>query len=306
MHLPPDIYLLVLPQVHLLDLAGPAQVLYNPSILGPTRLHYVSPVAGVVSAQGLSLSALEPLPHSIKENSWVLVIGSYQSKQVYQTEVGKKAATWLQQQEWGDLTLGCICSGALLAAKAGLLTDKSCTTHHHLIEQLKEAAPTSKVLENRLFVGDGNIWTSAGISTGIDLCLHLVSRFWDHQTANQIARNLVLYHRRNGDDPQLSIWLQHRNHVNQRIHKIQDLLTSNPSRNWTRQELAEQSYLSPRHLNRLFSKQTGTTLGDYQQQLKVALARELITQSDLPLGEISDRAGFGSDRQFRRVWKKWG
>ncbi|MCP4996220.1 MAG: AraC family transcriptional regulator, partial [Gammaproteobacteria bacterium] len=196
-----------------MDLGGPAQVLCNPQILGGSRVHFISPEPNITSAQGLCLTALEPLPAEIKEHSWVLIIGSYQSKEVYQQAAGQTATLWLQQQDWHKLTLGCICSGALLAAKAGLLAERRCTTHHHLIEQLKVLTPTSRVLENRLFIGDGNIWTSAGISTGIDLCLHLISLYWDHQTANQIARELVLHHRRHGDDPQLSIWLQHRNHM---------------------------------------------------------------------------------------------
>ncbi len=107
-----------------------------------------------------------------------------------------------------------ICSGALLAARAGLLDGYSCTTHHLTIGELERLAPAARVQENRLFVEDGERLTSAGITAGIDLMLHIVAGLADHATALAVARYLVVYLRRSGSDPQLSPWLEGRNHMN--------------------------------------------------------------------------------------------
>jgi transcriptional regulator GlxA family with amidase domain len=100
-----------------------------------------------------------------------------------------------------DITVMCVCSGALLAAKSGLLNNRQCTTHHDVISRLRTAAPTATIKENRIFVQDENIWTSAGITSGIDLALHMINRLCGPEKALAVAREMVVWFRRSGDDP---------------------------------------------------------------------------------------------------------
>ena len=300
---PKHIYFLVLPKVHLLDLGGPAQVFTQPHVLGDLRLHYISPEPELVSAQGLQLANLSPLPSSLADDSWLLIIGSANAHKTFAQPAGLVARNWLQKMDLQETLLACVCSGALLAARAGLLNGRQCTTHHHLIPALQQSAPAARVVENRIFVGDGLLWTSAGISTGIDLCLYLISQVWGHSVATQIARDLVLYHRRSGDEPQLSAWMRYRNHVHDRVHQVQDYIMAEPAHDWRLSELAAKVYLSKRHLSRLFYSQTGVTIGDYLQALRLSLAKQLLENPGLSLEQVASDSGFGSPRQFRRVWR---
>lgn len=297
---PKRVYFLVLDGVHLLDLAGPAQILSN---IDDLDLHYISPRSEVCAAQGMSINKLESLPEKIPLNSWLLLIGT-RVLDTTSSETLAKYVPWLTDTLNDDTLLATVCSGALLAAAAGLLDGYECTTHHSLTGRLQRLAPKARVIENRIFVGTGRLWTSAGISTGIDLLLYLVAQYWGHQQACVIARELVLYQRRSGSDPQLNIWLDYRNHVHQRVHELQDLLTQDPARDWTLDELAESVHISKRHLSRIFNRHTGTSIGDYLQSLRLSVAEMLLKQSQYSVERVAEQAGFGSTRQFRRLWSR--
>jgi transcriptional regulator GlxA family with amidase domain len=160
------------------------------------------------------------------------------------------------------------------------------------------------VLENRLFVVDGRRCSSAGITAGTDLMLHLVSGYVGHACAVRIARHLVLYMRREGSDPQISPWLDGRNHIHPGVHRVQDAIAANPAGDWTLDRLARVANTSARHLSRLFNEHTGMSIVDYINQLRVSLARELLKGSRLDMERVAERSGFGSARQLRRAWRK--
>ena len=195
-----------------------------------------------------------------------------------------------------------ICSGALLAARAGLLDGYACTTHHGSCAELATVAPEARVLENRLFVEDRERYSSAGVTAGVDLMLHIVAQFTDLALAVSIARYMVVYLRRSGSDPQLSPWLEGRNHIHPAVHRVQDAITADPTKSWTLHALARIAGASSRHLTRLFQEYAGISITDYKNGLRVALARELITQTSLDMEQVAERAGFGSTRQMRRAW----
>lgn len=301
---PEHLWFLVPPGVHLLDLAGPAQVLAHPS-LGTARLHYISNSSQVCAAQGLPLHQLEALPEELPPHSWLLVTGCYRSSELLHSDTDGELARWLARvQPQSDLT-ACICSGALLAARAGLLDGRDCTTHHQLLGELRKLAPRAQVKENCLFTSAGKLWTSAGIASGMDLCLHLVARHWGYRAANAVARDLVLYHRRSGSDPQLDIRLQHRNHVNQRLHQLQDRILQSPGHPWTVQALAAEIHLSPRHLSRLFREQLGLSLKSYLQQVRLAHAEQLLREGGRTVDQVAEAVGYESARQLRRLWHQY-
>lgn len=300
---PEQLWFLVPPGVHLLDLAGPAQVLTHPR-LGGVKPRYIGTSGQLLSAQGLPLGQLEPLPESLPPRSWLLVIGCHRSTELLRGDSGRKLANWLAQvQPQAELTAS-ICSGALLAASAGLLDGRRCTTHHQLLDRLRELAPRAQIQENRLFTCDGNLWTSAGIASGMDLCLYLVSQYWGHSAANEVARDLVLYHRRSGSDPQLDVRLRHRNHVNQRLHQLQDCILQQPGHPWTVGELAGRAHLSERHLSRLFKEHLGLSLKSYLQQVRLAHAEQLLREGESTVDQVAEAVGYESARQLRRLWQQ--
>jgi len=302
---PRNIYLLVLPRVHLLDLAAPAQIFAHETFSGEVGIHYIAPEPEVNSHQGLHLSQLSPLPESIDANDWVLIIGSGFLYRYLDEPASQTATHWLRQVATQCGLIAGICSGTLLAAQAGLLDGKRCTTHHDLIPHLKAIAPKARVQEDCIFVSDGDIWTSAGITTGMDLCLHLVSECWGQELATSIARDLVLYQRRSGHEVQLSFWLQYRNHMQSRVHCLQDLVMESPGHPWTVTELAEKVHLSERQLRRVFQSATGHSLQDYLQLAKLELAQRLLEQTSLSLDDIAERCGFSAERSLRRTWGRW-
>ncbi len=304
------------PRALLLDIAGPLEVLRRANAVQDAvrfEVRYVAPAPSVRSSIGLQIADLAPLPRQLPEGAMVILAGD-----VDEVMAGDDAAPaarpdrahadaivgWLRAAIAPSHTLVTICSGALLAARAGLLDGHACTTHYSDCAVLARLAPRARVLENRLFVEDGNRLSSAGVTAGIDLMLHVVSRLLGSPCAASIARYLVVYLRRSGADPQLSPWLEGRNHLHPAVHRLQDAMTAEPTRPWTLQALAKLAGASPRHVSRLFNEHTGMTIADYRTRLRVALARELLGHTHLDLERVAERVGFGSTRQLRRAWHK--
>ncbi len=298
----PDIHLLVLPRVHILDLAGPAQVFASEHL--NCRLSYISPQPALRSSQGLSLCELQSLPSDVAANSWLVVIGSSLMEQQLRGDELLSTIEWLRHAQHHYRRLAAVCSGSLLLGRAGLLDRVRCTTHHDLTGQLRSLAPHAQVQDNTLFVEHGRIVTSAGISTGIDLSLHLVAQHWGARVAQTVARDMVVYQRRHGDSQTLSFWLQHRNHVEHQIHAIQDQLMANPGHDWRLTDLAAQACLSERQFRRRFEQATGVKVQAYIRLARLELSRQLLSQTTLGLDRIAERCGFGDERSLRRLWQQ--
>ncbi|WP_420960048.1 GlxA family transcriptional regulator [Brucella sp. IR073] len=308
------VFVVVPPRALLLDIAGPMEVLrkanldqhavaFDAAYIGP------SPVIG--SSIGLQLAGISPLPEALPDGALVLISGSADEpmgriERDAEEERRQEAeiVAWLKRTIRPGIRLVTICSGALLAAHAGLLDGYECTTHHASMLDLKRITPLATVRENRLYVEDRERLTSAGITAGIDLMLHLVAREAGHATALAVARYLVVYLRRSGSDPQLSPWLEGRNHIHPAIHRAQDAIAADPARDWSVERLADIAATSPRNLSRLFNEHTGMSVTDYVNRLRIALARELVAGSRLDMESVAEKAGFASTRQFRRAWNR--
>ena len=304
--MPQTVLFLILPGVMALDLTGPAETL---RLAGDCfALRYIGPQESVVSSTQMTIAGIEPLPEALPSDCLLVVPGVCDSAIWFATPQAETARRWLQRQQpllrARQLSLICVCSGALLAAQAGLLDGVQCTTHHEVLSRLKAAAPAALVKENRLFVDDDNIWTSAGITAGIDLSLHLINRLCGAQTALEVAREMVVWFRRSGDDPQLSPWLRYRNHLHPAIHRAQDVMIAHPERGWSLEDLAARVHVSGRHLARLFRQHLGISVREYHEQLRLGIARQRQQQ-----GEGAEKAalaaGFSSARQLRRARDRW-
>ncbi|HEY7642650.1 MAG TPA: helix-turn-helix domain-containing protein [Steroidobacteraceae bacterium] len=296
------------PDVVLLDVAGAGEAfrIAEREAPGSYQLRFIGTQSGVRSAIGLHLDQIEPLPSQVPDGSVVVVTGVTSRSLRLDSAATAALVSWLKRtMENETVTLMCVCAGALLAAKAGLLAGRECTTHHHHIDDIQRLEPSATVHANRIFVEDGRILTSAGVTAGIDLTLHLIGQHVGHQVAAAVARDLVVYMRRSGGDPQLSPWLMHRNHVHPVLHRVQDAIIRNPAAQWSATRLASVACMSPRNLARLFAEHAGCSPLDYVQRLRVALARELVANSELGMERVAEKAGFSSAHQLRRVWRRW-
>lgn len=300
--MPIPVYFVLTPGVLLLDFAGASEALRIAAKWGaPFDLHFVGLEPEVVSSLALPLGGLAPLPDTLPEGAWVCVPGvSGSSDWAVLPPAIEHLAAWLHATvDPARHRLVTICSGALLAARAGLLAGRACTTHHTLIDRLRALEPKANVMENRVFVVDGPVLSSAGITAGIDLALHWIAQAAGAPLALQVAREMVVYFRRAPNDAELSPWLAYRNHLHPAVHRVQDLIAAEPDRPWSVAELADHVHVSARHLSRLFREQAGVTVHDYHSMLKLALARQW-QAAGLSREKAALAAGFSSARQMRR------
>lgn len=300
------VYFVLLPGTLLVDLAGPADAVrlanrYQRDVRFVST--FVGPAPAVPTSVGVSIADLAPLPSSLPDNAMIVVCGVVSDQ--CPLSARKTVALWLRAVAQPGHRLVFICAGALVAAEAGVLDGRACTTHHEDCDELRHVAPKARVFDNRLYVTDGNVHTSAGVTAGLDLMLALIAEIAGPRCAVAIARHMVVYTRRTGADPQISPWLEGRNHIHPGLHRAQDAIAADPARPWTSTELAAIAHTSARHLTRLFQSHAAMSPLEYIHLLRVALARELLTNSTLDLERVAVRSGFGSSRQLRRVWNKY-
>ncbi len=300
------LYLVLTPNVLMLDYAGPAEALRMARDMGaPIVLHTCGPQGSIATSLGTVLTGLEALPAILPARSLVLVAGNSNEAVDYATPEARSVVQWLRTLPQTGTRVASICSGALLLAQAGCLDGRHCTTHHSLIADLQALAPRAQVVSDRIFVDDGGVLTSAGITTGIDLALYVIEQEAGAELAARVARRLVMYQRRGTHDPQMSPWLAHRNHMHPAVHRAQDAVARAPQRSWTLVDLAEVASVSPRHLSRLFAQHTGISVVVYQQQLRIARAKALLAQRGMSVERVAEACGFASARDLRRVWRKY-
>ena len=303
-----EVVFALLPNVVLLDVAGPAEAfrIANRLVPGSYTLRYIGSTRTVDSAVGLKLAALRPLPRRLPAGSNIIVTGISGSRVDGKVPAIARLASWLGHiMKDESHTLMCVCAGSVVAGHAGLLGGRECTTHHDHVEELRGVEPTARVHANRIFVEDGRVFTSAGVTAGIDLALHIIGRQLGHRVAATVARELVVYLRRSAADPALSPWVLHRNHIHPVVHRVQDAVSRNPAGDWPAKRLADLAHTSERNLARLFAQHAECSPLDYVQRMRVGLARELLTQSGHSVDRVAEMAGFSSAHQLRRVWRRW-
>jgi transcriptional regulator GlxA family with amidase domain len=302
-----EVIFALLPRVVLLDLAGPADAFRNANTKVPDsyRLRFVAPTPAVAAAIGLELGNLEPLPAKLPDGAIVVLTGIAGGSMPLDAPETRSLIQWLKSGVTANAMLICVCSGSVIAAAAGLLAGRECTTHFAHIDELRAAEPRAHVFDNRIFVEDGEVFTSAGVTAGLDLALYVIGQQLGPRVAADIARDLVVYLRRSGTDPALSPWVAHRNHLHPAVHRVQDAVVRNPTAAWTASQLSNVACTSARNLARLFAEHAQCSPLDYVQLIRFAFAKELITQSKLDLERVAAKSGFRSAQHLRRVWLRW-
>jgi transcriptional regulator GlxA family with amidase domain len=195
-----------------------------------------------------------------------------------------------------------VCSGALVLAAAGLLDGKRATAHWACGRTLKELYPSVRVEPDRIFVRDGNVLTSAGVTAGMDLALALVEEDHGPEVARIVARWLVMFVQRPGGQSQFSERLAVPLPLGSPIRALLDDIVAHPGADHRVPELARRAALSERHLARVFAEQTQTTPARFVERVRVEAARNLLESSDMPVESVATRTGFGSDETMRRAF----
>ncbi len=321
-----DLLFVIAPHSLLLDIAGPAEAFRLANLhrqsrgLAPRfRLRFAGftdparTAPTTVTSVGLALADLESLPLRLNTPTWVVLVGQPTAHLSEATVAVNAIAKWLRRTLHKPLLaaetphrLLTICSGTLLAARAGLLVDRRCTTHHELLTLLRDLAPEAQVIDNRVFVVDGPLASSAGITAGIDLALHLIAKECGEALASSVAEDMVMYMRRSAQDPELSPFLMHRGHLYAAVHRVQDAITANPQRDWRMAELASVGHVTERHLLRLFTDHAAVSPLHYLQAIRLERAKQSLERG-ASVTHAAELAGFRSDLQLRRAWaRQWG
>jgi transcriptional regulator GlxA family with amidase domain len=291
---------LVLPEVEILDLAGPLQAFNDANAAHPRyRVRTVSTHPRIRTSQGLWLDALEPLPEASSGDLIVVPGMPYAATQ----KPDRKAVRWLQKAAAAGGSIASVCTGAFVLGEAGLLDGRRCTTHWSRVGELQARFPAARVLADRLFVTDGAITTSAGIASGIDMALALIESAHGPLAAAEVAREMVVYIRRDGSQKQQSVYLDYRTHLHPGIHRVQDHLVRHPEERVRLDVLAAAAGMSARNLTRVFRKTTGISVREFTTRVRLELAGSLLHDPGLSVEGVARRCGFDSARQLRRLWR---
>jgi transcriptional regulator GlxA family with amidase domain len=193
------------------------------------------------------------------------------------------------------------CTGAFLLAEAGLLDGRRATTHWAHARDLQRRHPSIRVDDDRIFVSDGNVWTSAGMTAGIDLTLALVEDDLGPEMSKGIARKLVVYHRRTGGQSQFSALLELQPRSD-RVQKVLAYARSNLRRELSVEELAEAACLSPRQFSRIFREETGQSPAKAVENLRLDVARTMLEDGRHSLDTVALETGFADRERMRRAF----
>jgi transcriptional regulator GlxA family with amidase domain len=315
--LPIQVLFVLQPDSLLLDWAGPAEALRLANLCLQAQgesarfaLRFIGTEPEASSSVGCRLSGLQPLPTPLlaspTQPTWVVLVGQPGLTMDVNNAPARALLHWLRGLRLvaQQLELVTICAGAVLAAHAGLLSARRVTTHHQHLAELQAVEPSCQVVANRVFVEDAPVYSSAGVTTGVDLMLHRIATVCGPAVAAQVAQTMVVAMRRGPQDPELSPFLSYRNHLHPALHRVQDAVSSRPAQEWTVPAMADVAHTSPRHLTRLFMDHAGIAPLQYLRRIRLAAAQAAL-QSGRNVTQAAASAGFSSDTQLRRAWHQF-
>ena len=295
------------PSVELLDLAGPVQVFTEAKFYGlEIEMEFYHFEELPVSTSGLGFGKITHYENAkLKEGDFVFVPGmDYEYVSSFAFKAQKDFFDWLKKCSDDNITVCSICNGAFALGYAGLLKDTECTTHWRRVSDLQALFPQAKVVADILYIKSNNVYTSAGISAGIDLALAILEDFKGALFTHKVARGLVVYHRRSGTHRQQSVYLDYRNHINPQVHEVQDYMIDNLSKENSIESLAALVGMSPRNLSRVFKEKTGSTVLEYLTLLRREYANTMLNNPEYTIEYIASKCGFKTARQLHRILKK--
>jgi transcriptional regulator GlxA family with amidase domain len=298
------IVVVVAPPVEELDLVGPVQVFSAANRLAGKKVYSIEIVTSAreltVAGEGgiLSFLAQGRLPDVTGKIDSVLLVCGVATRLLHDPAL----SAWLRNMAPALRRLGGVCVASFLLAEAGLLDGKRATTHWKFGRELAKRYPKVRVETEPIWVRDGNLYTSAGISAGIDLALAWVEEDCGGEIAQAVARELVLFLRRHGGQQQLSVSLASQASEMKTIQELQIWMADNLSRDLSVQTLAERAAMSVRNFERVFTREVGSAPSRYVAQLRVEAARRQLAQTGKSLEQIAASCGFGSADLMRRAF----
>lgn len=211
---------------------------------------------------------------------------------------------WIRERSEGARRMASICTGAFLLAESGLLNGRKVTTHWGYCQRLATEYPALEVEPDRVYIREDDLYTSGGITAGIDLALALVEEDFGSEIANRVARFLLVFFRRPGGQSQFSSFIPPAAKSRMDMRELQGWIIDHPAEDLSVEALAGRLAMSPRNFARVFVKEVGVTPASFVEQVRVNVARSLIEQTPLPLKTVSRRSGFGNDEHMRRAFQR--
>ena len=287
-----------------LDLTGPYEVFQHAARLtAGYQCEIVAPAAGAVTAgSGLPVHAGASVAGTDSAGIDTLVVaggGGVDAARQDAALVG-----WIAAAGADARRVTSVCSGVFLLAAAGLVTGRRVTTHWSRADQLQREHPDVQVDCDPIFIRDGRVWTSAGVTAGIDLALALVEDDEGRAVAHEVARELVMFLRRPGSQSQFSVPLWSAQPRTDPIREAVSAVHADPGADHSLDGMAARASLSPRHFQRRFAAEVGIPPAAYVERVRIEAARRALAESDDPVEAIARRCGFGTAETLRRAFHR--
>jgi len=290
---------LIFPDFQLLDAAGPISAFEIAARVAGAPLAIKA--LGVTPGPVRSSSGVEMLARGVRPSGAVttlIVAGGEGSRRA---AACPKTLAFVRAMAKRGIRIASVCSGAFILAEAGLLDGRRATTHWQRTRQLMAAYPKVKLEADQIYTRDGNIWTSAGITAGIDLSLAMIAEDYSDEIAQQTAKQLVLYHRRSGGQSQFSSLLELKT-PNGRFAPLLGWVREHLDAPLTVEDMAEQAGMSSRHFTRAFIAETGTTPSKAVERLRIEVARQRVQSSSEAIERVAETTGFRDPERMRRAF----
>jgi transcriptional regulator GlxA family with amidase domain len=305
---PRQVVIVAYPGVQSLDVTGPLEVFdgarqlieasarndrgYEVTIVGRRT-------APLRSSSGLTLTPHTGLRRAPKQIDTLIVPGGAGHRKAYDDEI---LIDWIRDAAAGARRTASVCTGAFLLARAGLLDGRRATTHWASARELGRRHPAVRVDPEPIFIRDGEVWTSAGVTAGMDLALALVEEDLDRDAALAIARHLVLFLRRPGNQSQFSAALSAQQPERQPLREAARFILEHLDADHSVEAMASRAHMSPRHFARAFRTETGVTPARYVERVRLEAARRRLEDTVQPLAAVASACGFGTAETMRRAF----
>jgi len=298
--------LVVLDGVQALDVAGPLDVFAEANRFLPGKDHYDITLVGgrpdgVMCSSGMEFKVHHDYRNYPVDGELLLVAGGPRYPE-YRPE--PDFSHWLRQRAHGARRVGAVCNGVFLLGHAGMLEGREITTHWDHAERLSGQFPDARVRPDKIFVRDGNLFTCGGVTAGIDLCLALIAEDWGQDLAVKVAKQLIVYIRRDGGQSQYSPYLAVGPDPDSLVARVLKYVTDHIGDDLTIEDIADAVGVSRRTFSRAFAKHANVTPSVFVDQVRVDFARKLLEETDVPLKTIAFRCGFDNPTRMRMIFSR--